>query len=74
MPIETYIRARNGLINKDLIAFDGTRFQVLSLPKSPKIAEPKPLTCSDDFEKHDSATIRSILLDQFGPVDDEDDD
>lgn len=74
MPIETYLKARNGLIAKDLIAFDGTRFQVLSLPKSLIITEPKPLTSQDDFEKHDSATIRSILLDQFGPVDDEDDD
>jgi hypothetical protein len=73
MPVETYINARNGLIDKDLIAFDGSRFQVLSLPKSPKIAVPKPLTCPADFAKHDSATIRSILLDQFGPVGDEDD-
>ncbi len=74
MPIETYINARNALIDKDLIAFDGTRFQVLSLPKSPKITEQKTLTCQADFEKHDSATIHSILLDQFAPVDDEDDD
>ena len=30
--LEKYIEARNGLINKDLIAFDGTLFQVLELP------------------------------------------
>jgi len=34
--VEQYITARDGLIEKDLIAFDGTLFQVLSLPqKSP---------------------------------------
>jgi hypothetical protein len=30
-----YIEAREGLINKDLIAFDGTIFQVLDLPPQP---------------------------------------
>jgi len=30
--LDQYITARNGLIQKDLIAFDGTLFQVLSLP------------------------------------------
>jgi len=32
MNLERYIMARNELIDKDLIAFDGTVFQVLSLP------------------------------------------
>ena len=35
MTLEQYIAARDGLIEKDLIAFDGTLFQVLSLPASP---------------------------------------
>lgn len=74
MPIETYLEARNGLIDKDLIAFDGTRFQVLSLPNRPKINKPKALTTQDDFEKHDSATIRSILVEQFGQYDHQDED
>jgi hypothetical protein len=30
--LDDYIQARNGLIDKDLIAFDGRLFQVLSLP------------------------------------------
>ncbi len=30
---DQYVDARNQLIEKDLIAFDGTLFQVLSLPK-----------------------------------------
>ncbi len=33
--VEQYIEARNGLIQKDLIAFDGTLFQVLELPALP---------------------------------------
>ena len=35
MSLEQYIEARDGLLEKDLIAFDGTLFQVLSLPTSP---------------------------------------
>lgn len=31
--MDEYIQARNGLIDKDLIAFDGRMFQVLSLPQ-----------------------------------------
>jgi hypothetical protein len=31
--LDEYIQARNGLIDKDLIAFDGRLFQVLSLPR-----------------------------------------
>ena len=33
LTVEQYLKARDGLIKKDLIAFDGTIFQVLSLPK-----------------------------------------
>lgn len=32
---DQYIAAREGLIKKDLIAFDGTLFQVLALPNKP---------------------------------------
>jgi hypothetical protein len=35
MTAEQYIQARDGLIKKDLIAFDGTLFQVLELPATP---------------------------------------
>ena len=51
--VEQYITARDGLIKKDLIAFDGTLFQVLDLPQKPlpapvvsgrsKSADPLPL-------------------------------
>jgi len=33
--VDEYIVARDSLINKDLLAFDGTFFQVLSLPSEP---------------------------------------
>ena len=35
MRLERYIAARNGLIAKDLICFNGTLFQVLDLPAPP---------------------------------------
>ena len=47
MRIDQYIKARDGLVEKDLIAFNGTLFQVLSLPKKPpdrrKIQGPYPV-------------------------------
>lgn len=33
--LDEYIQARNGLTRKDMIAFDGTVFQVLALPEEP---------------------------------------
>jgi hypothetical protein len=38
MSLDQYVDARGALIKKDLIAFDGTVFQVLALPE----ASPKP--------------------------------
>ena len=34
LSVDQYLKARDDLIEKDLIAFDGTIFQVLSLPAS----------------------------------------
>jgi len=34
--LDQYIEARNSLTDKDLIAFDGTVFQVLALPQKPQ--------------------------------------
>jgi len=36
LTLDEYIEARDGLIEKDLIAFDGTIFQVLELPQRPR--------------------------------------
>ena len=35
LSVDDYLRARDVLIEKDLIAFDGTLFQVLDLPSHP---------------------------------------
>jgi hypothetical protein len=37
LTLEEYMAARNGLRDKDLIAFDGVVFQVLKLPKEPVV-------------------------------------
>jgi hypothetical protein len=39
MRIDEYIEARDSLIEKDLIDFDGTLFQVLELPAKPRIVD-----------------------------------
>lgn len=36
LTLEEYIEARDGLLAKDLIDFDGTIFQVLALPHTPR--------------------------------------
>jgi hypothetical protein len=58
--VQSYIAARNGLIDKDLIAFDGTRFQVLSLPERP-VLNRRPLKSQSDFEHNDPATINRLI-------------
>ena len=71
IPLETYLRARNALIAKDLIAFDGTRFQVLSLPDRPHFDPAQPMTTDTQFETDDPATIRRILRASITRRDDE---
>jgi len=36
LTLEDYIQARDDLLKRDLIAFDGTLFQVLQLPAKPQ--------------------------------------
>ena len=72
VPLETYLQARAGLIRKDLVAFDGTRFQVLSLPERLVPSAARPLTTAQDFEEHDPATIRRLILDDLGKLDSHD--
>lgn len=56
LTLDEYIEARKGLVKKDLIAFDGTIFQVLDLPSKPiETSKTKPLGEPD----------RSIVLDDF---------
>jgi hypothetical protein len=64
--LDDYILARNSLIDMDLVAFDGTAFQVLALPASPVSRRRPPLRSSGDLERHDPATIRQQILDALG--------
>jgi len=59
---EQYLLARNGLIEKDLIAFDGLLFQVLSLPEKPLMEPPNLLKTQKDMEERDRATIRQLVI------------
>lgn len=64
---DDYITARNALIDKDLIAFDGNAFQVLSLPNSPVLRPRAALSTQEDLERQDPATIRQLIADSFEP-------
>jgi hypothetical protein len=62
MVLDDFIEVRNGLLVKDLIAFDGTRFQVLSLPPAPVYNPPPALRTRHQLEDHDPATVRQTIL------------
>ncbi len=60
LTLDQYIEARDGLIKMDLIAFDGTIFQVLELPLKPRERPaPKPVLGSDRGE--DPAAIARLI-------------
>jgi len=61
MTVERYVAARNMLIELDLLAFDGTRFQVLSLPAGVKQQTELPLQSTTAFEERDPATIGLLI-------------
>lgn len=58
--VDEYILARDGLINKDLVAFDGTFFQVLSLPAEP-VRHTRLLRDQEDMRREDPATIHQLI-------------
>ena len=62
LSLDDYIDIRNSLIAKNLVAHDGTRFQVLSLPAEPVVTPTRSLETDEDFEDHDPATIRRCIL------------
>jgi hypothetical protein len=43
LSVDQYVEARDGLIKKDLIAVDGTLFQVLELPSRPAALQQRPI-------------------------------
>lgn len=63
--LDRFLEARNALIDKDLIAFDGTRFQVLSLPHKPLYSSAPELRTDRDFEEHDRATVRQAVFESL---------
>ena len=67
LSLDEYLEARNGLIRKSLIAFNGLIFQVLSLPAKPieKITKQRLVT-KEDFLDNDSLTIRQFLNTAIG--------
>jgi len=61
---DEYIEAREGLMEKELIAFDGTIFQVLDLPSQPiKSSTAKPALASgrQEHPSHIACLIRQSL-------------
>ncbi len=64
--VDEYIFARDALIEKDLVAFDGYLFQVLSLPEKPCPGSCKPLKSRKDMEKYDPAAIGQLAARSFG--------
>ena len=64
--VDNYILARDALIDKDLIAFDGSLFQVLSLPQKPCQLDSKALKTTKDMQTHDPATIDQLIKKSLG--------
>ena len=64
--VDEYIAARNSLIEKDLIAFDGRFFQVLSLPDNVVNTSCPPLKDQEEMEKHDPATVHQLIVSSLG--------
>ncbi len=65
LDLDDYLEARDGLIQKDLIAFDGALFQVLSLPERPEWTPSPILRTRADMERKDPATIGSLCRKAF---------
>ena len=59
--VDEYLVARNALIDKDLIAFDGHLFQVLSLLQQPLAPGRAALKDPIDMQTHDPATVHQLI-------------
>jgi hypothetical protein len=62
--VDEYIEARDALIKKDLIAFDGTLFQVLDLPEKP--AQKKEVKPSPQSSRR--SEIRDLIQQSIGEI------
>ena len=69
MTLDDYVAALRGLIEKDLVAHDGSRFQVLSLPEAPRRGRPIPIASSFDDQEESvdpkRLEIRRMILESL---------
>ena len=66
VPLDDVLDARDRLIDLDLVAFDGTRFQVLSLPQRPVVLPPVGGGHRGDVDDHNAAAIRRVIRSSLG--------
>lgn len=64
--LDQYIEARDRLIKKDLIAFDGTLFQVLALPEK-SLLNPKPKPDRRRLRKQDPTPMSQLIIHALKP-------
>ena len=62
---DEYIIARDALIDKDLISFDGHLFQILSLPERVVSIPKPPIVTEEEMKLHDPATIHQMIKKSF---------
>ncbi|MGD9161898.1 MAG: hypothetical protein PVG39_26035 [Desulfobacteraceae bacterium] len=60
LSMDEYIEARDGLLEKDLIAFDGSLYQVLSLPPKP-ICDAASHSFSSSFKRTKKSGIGRLI-------------
>ena len=66
LTLDQYIEARGSLIEKDLIAFDGTLFQVLALPEK-SLLNPKPEPNRRRCRKQDPTPMSQLIIHALKP-------
>lgn len=62
LTVDAYVQARNALIQLDLLAFDGTYFQVLSLPDRPlrRRHAPRPASATSPASPREDRSPTSL--------------
>jgi len=67
LSLDDYLEARFGLLEKDLIDFDGTMYQVLHLPPKPLQAVPRRLSLDRRQYRHQ---VRNLIQQSFWETED----
>jgi len=60
MSMDQYLQARHGLIEKDLIDFDGTLFQVLDLPLIPPTSHSSTKSQSSPLKRLIQSAVKEV--------------